>query len=109
LKPSLDPRRGDIEDDASSSKRRSLLSLAGSLLAEVSILKVVVAWILLIVMPGFLLGIVPIMALIWFSKLSAKLRLIGRNLARRDPGGCDRPWLVRRPPAIAACRRQLLL
>jgi hypothetical protein len=42
LKPSLDPRRGDIEDDASSSKRRSLLSLAGSLLAEVSILKVVV-------------------------------------------------------------------
>jgi hypothetical protein len=51
LKPSLDPRRGDIEgdiegdleDDASSSKHRSLLSLAGTLLAEVSIAKLAVA------------------------------------------------------------------
>jgi hypothetical protein len=36
LKPAIDPRRGDVEDDASSSKRRSLLSLAGSLLAEIA-------------------------------------------------------------------------
>jgi hypothetical protein len=73
LKPTVDPRRGDIEDDASSSKRRSMLSLAGSLLAEVSIPKLAVAWILLIVVPGLMLGIAPIMALIWFSKLSEKV------------------------------------
>ena len=32
MEPIIDPRRGDFEDDASSTKRRSLLSLAGSLL-----------------------------------------------------------------------------
>jgi hypothetical protein len=37
MKPILDPRDGDIEDDASSTKRRSLLSLAGSLLVEISL------------------------------------------------------------------------
>jgi hypothetical protein len=73
LKPIIDPRRGDIEDDASSSKRHSLLSLAGSLLAEVSIPKLVAAWILLIVVPGLMLGIAPIIALIWFSKVSDRV------------------------------------
>ena len=34
----VDPRHGDIEDDASSTKRRSMLSLAGSLLAEITYL-----------------------------------------------------------------------
>ena len=34
MRPILDPRNGDIEDDASSTKRRSLISLAGSLLAR---------------------------------------------------------------------------
>ena len=33
MTPILDPRNGDIEDDASSTKKRSMLSLAGSLLA----------------------------------------------------------------------------
>ena len=33
----IDPRRGDVEDDASSTKQRSMLSLAGSLLAEISL------------------------------------------------------------------------
>ena len=37
MKPLLDPRNGDVEDDASSTKQRSLVSLAGSLLAEVSL------------------------------------------------------------------------
>src|SRR5271169_1594759 len=73
LKPTVDPRRGDIEDDASSSKRRSLLMLAGSLLAEISIPKLVVAWMLLIGAPGLMLGIAPILAMIWFSKLSDKV------------------------------------
>jgi hypothetical protein len=72
LRPALDPRRGDIEDDASSSKRRSLLSLAGSLLAEISLPKLVVAFTLLIIVPGLALGIAPIVAAIWFSRLSSK-------------------------------------
>lgn len=48
MKAVIDPRRGDVEDDASSSKRRSLLSLAGSLLAEISLPKLAVAWFVLI-------------------------------------------------------------
>jgi predicted MPP superfamily phosphohydrolase len=73
LKPVIDPRRGDVEDDASSSKRRSLLSLAGSLLAEISLPKLAVAWFLLIVGPGLVLGVAPVVAAIWFSKLSTSL------------------------------------
>jgi hypothetical protein len=73
LRPAIDPRGGDIEDDASSSKRRSLLSLAGSLLAEISLPKLVVAFTLLVVVPGLALGIAPIAAAIWFGKLSSKL------------------------------------
>ena len=56
MRLAIDPRRGDIEDDASSSKRRSLLSLAGSLLAEISLPKLAVAFTLLVVVPGLALG-----------------------------------------------------
>ena len=42
--PIVDPRLGDIEDDASSTKRRSMLSLAGSLLVEISLPKLILAW-----------------------------------------------------------------
>ena len=73
MKPIIDPRRGDVEDDASSSKRRSLLSLAGSLLAEISLPKLAVAWFLLIVGPGLVLGVAPVVAAIWVSKLSSRL------------------------------------
>lgn len=48
----IDPRFGDIEDDASSTQRRSLLSLAGSMLVEISFAKLVVAWGLLLILPG---------------------------------------------------------
>jgi hypothetical protein len=71
--PTIDPRRGDIEDDASSPKRRSLLSLAGSLLVEISIPKLVVAWLLLIVFPGLMLGLAPIVASIWFGKITDRI------------------------------------
>jgi Calcineurin-like phosphoesterase len=73
LRPKIDPRRGDIEDDASSSKRRSLLSLAGSLLAEISLPKLIVAWIWLIVVPSLMLGVAPIVASIWLSKVADKV------------------------------------
>ena len=51
MKPIIDPRRGDLEDDASSPKRRSLLSLAGSLLSEISFPKLITAWVLLLIAP----------------------------------------------------------
>ena len=52
MNPIIDPRGGDVEDDASSTKRRSLLSLAGSMLAEISFPKLILSWIMLFVIPG---------------------------------------------------------
>src|SRR5262245_7201620 len=69
----IDPRRGDVEDDASSTKRRSLLSLAGSLLAEISFPKLVLAWMLLLVVPALVLGLGPIVASAWVSKVWGKI------------------------------------
>ena len=69
----VDPRLGDIEDDASSTKRRSMLSLAGSLLVEISLPKLLVAWSLLLVVPGFLLGLAPIIFIEWFKVVTDKL------------------------------------
>jgi hypothetical protein len=76
MKPIIDPRDGDIEDDASSTKRRSLFSLAGSLLAEISLPKLVLAWILLIGLPGILLGVAPLIVSLWFSAASSKVPTI---------------------------------
>ena len=73
MTPAIDPRRGDIEDDASSPKRRSMLSLTGSLLVEISLPKLVVAWLLLIVFPGLMLGLAPIVASIWFGKITDRI------------------------------------
>jgi 3',5'-cyclic AMP phosphodiesterase CpdA len=71
--PILDPRAGDAEDDASSTKGRSLLALAGTLLAEISLPKLLGAWLLLVALPGLLLGIAPLLATIWFRALSQRL------------------------------------
>ncbi|WP_244500790.1 hypothetical protein [Methyloceanibacter marginalis] len=71
--PILDPRAGDIEDDASSTKRRSMLSLAGSLLVEISLPKLIVAWILLLVVPGLLLGLAPLVISSWFGMVVNKV------------------------------------
>jgi Calcineurin-like phosphoesterase len=68
----IDPRRGDAEDDVSSTKRRSLVALAGSLLAEISLPKLVVAWILLVGAPAVFLGLAPLAVSIWFATLSSK-------------------------------------
>ena len=72
MTPILDPRNGDIEDDAASTKRRSMLSLAGSLLAEISLPKLVIAWMLLIGFPGLLLGAAPLLVSIWIASVWAK-------------------------------------
>ena len=73
MNPFIDPRGGDVEDDASSTKRRSLLSLAGSLLAEISFPKLILSWIMLFVVPALLLGIAPLVASAWVSLVSHKI------------------------------------
>ncbi len=73
MKPVIDPRGGDVEDDASSTKSRSLLSLAGSLLAEISLPKLILSWIMLFVIPGLLLGLAPLVASAWVSLVSRKI------------------------------------
>ena len=72
----LDPRNGDIEDDAASTKRRSLLSLMGSLLAEISLPKLIIAWMLLVGFPGLLLGAAPLLVSIWIASVIAKVRTL---------------------------------
>jgi predicted MPP superfamily phosphohydrolase len=69
----IDPRGGDAEDDASSTKRRSLLSLAGSLLAEISLPKLMWSWTMLFIVPGLLLGLTPLVASAWVSMVSRKI------------------------------------
>jgi 3',5'-cyclic AMP phosphodiesterase CpdA len=73
MNPVIDPRGGDVEDDASSTKRRSLLSLAGSMLAEISFPKLILSWIMLFVIPALLLGIAPLVASAWVSLVSHKI------------------------------------
>jgi hypothetical protein len=73
LKPILDPRQGDLETDASSTKRRSMFSLAGSLLVEISFPKLIFAWAVLLVLPGLILGLAPIVVSDWVRLLSGQL------------------------------------
>lgn len=73
MRPLIDPRHGDVEDDASSTKQRSLLAIAGSLLAEISLPKLIVAWLLLIVLPGVLVGLAPLVASGWLAALSGRV------------------------------------
>ena len=66
--PILDPRRGDLEDDRSATKQRSLLSIFGSLLAEISLPKLLVAWAFSILLPAVLLGLAPLLLTAWIAK-----------------------------------------
>jgi hypothetical protein len=81
MKPIIDPRDGDIEDDASSTKQRSLFSLAGSLLAEISLPKLAVAWVLLIGLPGVALGLAPILVSVWFAATTSRVSYILTGLS----------------------------
>jgi 3',5'-cyclic AMP phosphodiesterase CpdA len=66
----LDPRKGDVEDDTSSTKGRSLLSLAGTLLVEISFPKLIAAWLLLVALPCLLLGLTPLVGSAWLATFS---------------------------------------
>ncbi len=69
----IDPRLGDVEDDASSTRRRSLLAIAGTLLAEISIPKLIVATMLLLLLPALMLGLAPLLVSGWLATLSRKV------------------------------------
>jgi hypothetical protein len=69
-KPFIDPRQGDVETDVSSTKQHSMLSLAGGMLVEISLPKLLLAWTLLLVVPGLLLGLAPIAVSDWVRTLS---------------------------------------
>lgn len=71
-RPLIDPSLGDAEDDVSSTKSRSLLAIAGSLLAEVSLPKLLLAWVLLVVVPAIVLGLAPVVASGWLETISRK-------------------------------------
>jgi hypothetical protein len=69
----LDPRRGDFEDDASSSKHRSLFAIAGSLFVEISLPKLLLAWTVSILLPAVLIGFAPLVTTAWLGKASGAL------------------------------------
>lgn len=72
-RPLLDPRLGDAEDDAASPGQRSLLAIAGSLLVEISLPKLLFAWTTLLLLPAVLLGLAPLLASAWLSILSEQI------------------------------------
>lgn len=76
MQPIIDPRAGDIEDDAASTKSRKLSAIAGSMLVEISLPKLVTAWVLLIAIPGVLLGLAPLVVWAWLAQVRDKLAAI---------------------------------
>lgn len=73
MKILIEPRDGDAEDDASSTKKHSLAAIAGSLLGEINLPKLALAWILLALLPGILLGLAPLVATAWFASVSGRI------------------------------------
>jgi 3',5'-cyclic AMP phosphodiesterase CpdA len=69
-KPILDPRLGDMEDDYSATKQRSLLAIVGSLLVEISLTKLLFVWAVSMLLPSVLLGLAPILLTAWISETS---------------------------------------
>src|SRR5262245_14346382 len=73
LAPLVDPRRGDVGDDTASTKQRSLLSIAGSLLIEISLPKLLFSVTMLLLLPTVVLGMVPLMLTAWAATVSSHL------------------------------------
>ena len=72
-KPILDPRLGDFESDHSAPKQRSFLAIAGSLVTEISLPKLVVIWTFQILAPAVLLGLAPLFLTAWIGAASSRL------------------------------------
>ncbi len=69
----IDPRAGDVENDHSATKKRSMLAIAGSMLAEISIGKLLFALFISIVLPAILLGLAPLAITAWIGE--ARIRI----------------------------------
>lgn len=69
----FDPRRGDIEDDFASPGQSSLWAIAGSLLVEISLPKLLFAWTMLLLLPAVLLGLTPLVLTAWVAAVSAHM------------------------------------
>jgi hypothetical protein len=69
----VDPRQGDAEDDVASPGQRSLLTIAGSMLVEISLPKLLLAWTTSLVLPAVLLGLAPLVATAWLATVSAQI------------------------------------
>jgi hypothetical protein len=72
----LDPRDGDAEDDVGAPLARSLMAIAGGMIAEISLIKLALAIVALIVAPGLALGFAPLVATAWFGSISAEVRAV---------------------------------
>ena len=70
VRPLVDPRWGDAGDDAASPERRSFLSIAGSVLVEISLAKLLFAATVLLLLPAVLIGIAPLVATAWLAMVS---------------------------------------
>jgi hypothetical protein len=73
LHPIVDPRLGDADDDTLSPKRKSLLAIAGSLLVEISLPKLLFAATVLLLLPAVLIGIAPLVATAWLAMVSKQV------------------------------------
>jgi hypothetical protein len=100
----FDPRMGDVEDDASSPKQKSLLAIAGTLLAEISLAKLLFAWTISLLLPAVLLGVAPLVATAWLAKVSRHNFATDGN--RRRSGVSDRRHIgmARMAAAFSDCR-----
>jgi hypothetical protein len=68
----IEPREGDAEDDASSTKSHSLLAIGGKLLGEINLPKLALAWVLLALAPGLALGVAPLVVTGWVQGASSR-------------------------------------
>ena len=69
----IEPRDGDAEDDASSTKKRSLIAIAGSLLGEISLPKLALSWTLVVLLPSLALGVAPLVFSAWVASVSGRI------------------------------------
>ncbi|MBL8568749.1 MAG: metallophosphoesterase [Phreatobacter sp.] len=69
----LDPRRGDAEDDVSSTAAHSLLAIAGTMFSEISLPKLALAWTSLVGLPAVLVGLAPLVVTGWLNTVSGKI------------------------------------
>ncbi|MBV9532303.1 MAG: metallophosphoesterase, partial [Bradyrhizobium sp.] len=71
--PIVDPRQGDIGDDIASPEQRSLLAMAGSLLVEISLPKLMFAWTVSLLLPAVLFGLAPLVVTAAVATVSARI------------------------------------